>query len=577
MNDIKKNYASVQKNILVSMILVPLIPFFSSLAIGYFYFASSLEKNTVSAMKRIVSDHGNMISSFLEERKGDLAFIARSYTFEDLSQKDVLEHVFQTLQNKSHAFVDLGVFDENGVHVSYQGPFKLTGMDYHDTSWFREVLQNRYYISDVFMGFRHVPHFIIAVSENSPTGKWVLRATIDSAFFNEFVKSVRTGKTGEAYLINKNGFYQTEKRSGGMLMEKDPDFAHYSNAHPEVRTFIDKDTSGATQVYATMWLKDNTWQLIVKQEKNDAFHLLRRALSLIVVVMTLGGTGLVVLAFVITGRVVRRIEKTDAEKGRLSEQLIRAGRYAEIGEMATGFAHEINNPLQIMKSEQALMSLLIDDIASKDPQITPAEQENTLLEINDSLAQISIQIERCARITGSILKFGRQEETQAKAVDVRDFMDEVTRMVEKKAGVHGITIEKHLPDSPLLIHADPAQMQQVFLNLLNNAFDAVTQAHGARGGTIIIRTEQIPDKGRVEISVEDNGTGVSPEFLDKIFSPFFTTKPVGKGTGLGLSVCFGIISAMGGSVRVKNMETSGARFTVDLPAMVTDGESVIIS
>lgn len=568
-NDIK-DYTSVKKNILVSMILVPLIPFLSSLAIGYFYFASSIEKNTVSAMKRIVSDHGTMISSFLEERKGDLDLIARSYSFQDLSRKDVLDHVFHTLQNKSHAFVDLGIFDQYGVHVSYQGPFKLTGMDYHDTDWFREVLRNRYYISDVFMGFRHVPHFIIAVSQDSPNGTWVLRATIDSAFFNEFVKSVRTGKTGEAYMLNAEGLYQTEKRSGGALMEKDPDFNHYKAYHEGVRTFIAEDSTGATQVYATCWLKDGSWQLVVKQEKNDAFHLLRRALSLIVVVMALGGTGLVVLAFMITGRVVRRIEKTDAEKGRLTEQLIRAGRYAEIGEMATGFAHEINNPLQIMKSEQSLLALLFEELASPEDHVTAGEKEKNLIEIKDSLAQISLQIERCARITGSILNFGRLEDTQAKPVDIRDFMAKVVQMVEKKAMVHGIDIEMHLPDVPVLIHADPAQMQQVFLNLINNAFDSVTQAHGARGGKIIVRTEEIKDKGRVEISVEDNGTGVSAESLEKIFLPFFTTKPVGKGTGLGLSVCLGIINSMGGSIRVKNLETSGTRFTVDLPVMVNE-------
>lgn len=562
-----KNYTSVKQNILVSMILVPLIPFLSSLAIGYFYFASSIERNTFAAMKRIVSDHGNMISSFLDERKGDLALIARSYSFEDLSRADVLEKVLRNLQEKSHAFVDLGVFDETGMHVSYQGPFKLTGMDYHDTSWFREVLVNQYYISDVFMGFRHVPHFIIAVAQDSPQGKWVLRATIDTAFFTEFVKSVRLGKTGESYLLNGEGLFQTEKRSGGKLMGTDPDFEYYGTYHEDVRTFVAKDSTGVTQVYATLWLKDGTWELVIKQEKNDAFYFLRRAFALIVIVMAIGGVGIVAIAFVITGRVVQRIEKTDTEKGRLAEQLIRAGRYAELGEMATGFAHEINNPLQIMKSEQALMAILLEDMAAYGASTTQGEKETTMAEIKDSLSQISLQIERCARITGSILKFGRQEDTRAQLLDVKQFVNEVTRMVEKKAGVHGIEIEKDFRDDPLLVHADPAQMQQVFLNLINNAFDAVTQAHGARGGRIVVRAGHKSDSHHVEISVEDNGTGVNPDLMEKIFSPFFTTKPVGKGTGLGLSVCFGIISAMGGSIRVRNLESGGARFTVELPCI----------
>ncbi|GAB6095825.1 PAS domain-containing sensor histidine kinase [Desulfatiferula olefinivorans] len=561
-----KKYASVRKNILTSMILVPLVPFLSSLFIGYFYFAASLEKNTVSAMKRIVSDHGDMIRSFLDERRGDLAFIAGSYTFDELSRKETLESVFRNLLEKSQAFVDLGVFDAGGVHVSYEGPFKLTGIDYHETAWFKEVQSKRYYISDVFMGYRNVPHFIIAVAVDSPQGPWVLRATIDSAFFNDFVKGVRLGRTGEAYLINAQGLFQTDRRSGGILMDKDPDFDRYATVHTGVRTLIAEDSTGRTQVYATLWLKDNAWQLVVKQEKDDAFHMLRRALTLIIIVMTLGGAGLVVLAFIVTDRVVRRIEKADREKGRLTEQLIRAGRYAEIGEMATGFAHEINNPLQIMKSEQSLLTLLFDDLAPAGRHITEAEQRQTLDEIKDSLDQISLQIDRCAKITGAILKFGRQEETRVTPLDVRAFMQDVIHMVEKKALVHGITITRDIPDYPLMVQADPAQMQQVFLNLLNNAFDAVTQAHGSRGGSIAVRIHDQADTGRVEIAVEDNGTGVSPEFMEKIFSPFFTTKPVGKGTGLGLSVCFGIIDTMGGTIRVRNLEGGGAGFTVDLPA-----------
>ena len=349
-------------------------------------------------------------------------------------------------------------------------------------------------------------------------------------------------------------------------MEKDEDFHVYRNSHEGVRSFIARDTRGVTQVYATLWVKDGAWLLVVRQEKNDAFHLLRRALVLIVLVMAVGGTGLVVLAFYITGRVVRRIEKTDAEKGRLSDQLIRAGRYAEIGEMATGFAHEINNPLQIMKSEQSLLDILVDDLDPEKNKPTDDEARATLLDVRDSLAQIGLQIERCSKITASILKFGRQEEKEFKTLDVREFMHEIFQMVEKKAQVHAITIVKDIPAKPLMVNADPAQLQQVFLNLINNAMDSVTQAHGAQGGRLIVGIRENPGDRMIEISVEDNGTGVPPDLAEKIFAPFFTTKPVGKGTGLGLSVCLGIISDMGGAIKVRNVETSGARFTVELPA-----------
>jgi two-component system NtrC family sensor kinase len=568
----KMDYTNVKKNILASMILVPLVPFISALGIGYFYFASSIEKSTVATMKRIASDHGTMIESFLNERKADLAFISNTYDYNDLKNPAVLGKVYNELQKKSHVYADLGIFDGKGVHVAYHGPYHLTGIDYHDATWFKEVLKKKYYISDVFQGVRRIPHFIIAVAADSPQGTWVVRATIDSNFFNDFVETVHVGKTGEAYLLNSEGLFQTEKRSGGKLMEKDGDFEVYKNTHDGIKSFIAKDLEGVTYVYATMWLKEGSWLLVVKQEKNDAFHMLRTALFLIMIVMVVGGAGLVILAFYITSRVVRRIEKTDAEKGRLSDQLIRAGRFAELGEMATGFAHEINNPLQIMKSEQSLLTLLIDDLDPRNGTRETEEIFGTLAEVKDSLDQISLQIDRCSRITASILKFGRQEEKETKILDIRGFMNEIVQMVEKKAQVHAIAIVKDMPGKPLMANADPAQLQQVFLNLINNAMDSVTQAHGAHGGQIVVSLKETQDTDGVshlEISVEDNGTGVPKEHLEKIFAPFFTTKPVGKGTGLGLSVCLGIISDMGGTIKVRNLEKSGARFTIMLPAIDT--------
>jgi two-component system NtrC family sensor kinase len=233
--------------------------------------------------------------------------------------------------------------------------------------------------------------------------------------------------------------------------------------------------------------------------------------------------------------------------------------------MATGFAHEINNPLQIMKSEQSLLSMLVDDLDPEKGGQAENEAKLSLFEIRDSLSQISLQIDRCSKITASILKFGRQEEKQFKIVDVREFIHEIIQMVAKKAEVHAITIEKDIPEHPLMVNADPGHLQQVFLNLINNAMDSVTLAHGAHGGRIIISIREKKADKNLEISVEDNGTGVAPDLMEKIFAPFFTTKPVGKGTGLGLSVCLGIVSDMGGTMKVRNMERAGARFTVELP------------
>ena len=558
---VKDRYAAMKRLILAGMIVVPLILFIVIMGIGYYYFTMSIETGTISSMKRIVEDHRHMIDSFLDERRADLEFILQSYRYEELTDTKHLAKVFVRLQKQSNAFVDLGVFNEKGVHVAYQGPFILTGKVYQEAAWFREVLKKGYYISDIFLGYRRIPHFVIALMREDNGKKWVIRATIDTYMFNDMVKKVRIGKTGEAYILNADGIFQTERRSGGSLMDKDPDMFEHPTPQSGIKTFIKKDARRDKHLYATTWLKDKRWLLVVRQEKADAFKALHTASYLIALIMIIGGAALVGIAFYETGRIVRRMERIDTEKDQLGQQLVRASRLAEIGEMATGIAHEINNPLQVMKSEQTLILTILSDLKEKGE----LKDSKDLEELEDSIAQIKLQIDRCSKITHAVLKFGRESEAISTDIDLADFIPEVISMVENKAGVEGITVTQEISEDIPSIQGDPGQLQQVLINLFNNAIDAIVERHGSEGGELTVGAGPKEDE-RVQIYVKDNGAGISPENLKKVFSPFFTTKPVGKGTGLGLSVCYGIIDNMGGIMEVSSKRGAGTTFTIDLPA-----------
>ncbi len=555
-------YGSIRKIILASMILLPFMPFILSLGIGYYFFTTSLETNTILRMRRIVSDHRQMIESFLKERKADLEFIQHAYSYQDLKKTDKLSEVFNFLQKESNAFVDLGIFNAAGVHERYHGPFELTGKIYSQTDWFKEVMKRGYYISDIFLGYRQIPHFVIAVVREEGEQKWVIRATIDPLLFNELVEKVRMGKTGEAYILNAKGFFQTKRRSGGQLMEKCSDKLLYPASPSEIQTFIEKDELGKKYLFATSWLKENNWLLVVRQEKSDAFQALHSAAYLIILISIVGGAVISSIAFYLTNHIVNRLEKVDAEKDQLNQQLIRASRLAELGEMSAGFAHEINNPLQIIKNEHSLITMILAELKENGE----LKVSNSLTELEDSIDQINLQIQRCAKITQAILKFGRKSEPAVENIDLNRYIPELTEIITKKASVHGISIQQIISTVTPHVNVDPAQLQQVLINVFNNAIDAIIEKHGAKGGELKIET-RIGENGMVEIMINDNGCGISPENLKKIFSPFFTTKPVGKGTGLGLSVCYGIINSMGGTMEVESKEGTGTTFFVRLPSI----------
>ena len=553
-------YTAIQRIILGCMIVVPAIPFMLTLIIAHFYFNSSLESSTTATIRRIVADHGRMIDTFLRERKSDLNMILQSNSIEDLSRPIALSGIFHQLQQESKAFIDLGVLNQSGDHVAYRGPFALEGRNYKQSDWFQQVTEKGVYISDVFLGYRQVPHFVMALLRENDGKKWILRATIDTQTFNDLVAAVKIGKTGEAYLVNTSGFFQTQRPSNSSLMEKDPNFTRYPDQSEKVQTFIGKDHTQKSYVYATTKLEEKDWLLVVRQEKEDAFSALRSASYRILLIAVIGGAFIILIALYLSKTIVRKMEKIDHEKGELGQQLVRASRLAELGEMSAGFAHEINNPLQIMKSELSLIQMVWRDI-KKEGHLP--EDENAA-QLADCLDQIQLQINRCGQITQGILKFGRQSEPTPQPIDLKEFIPDILKMVNKQAAVNNIEISHRTDSNTPKIQGDPGQLQQVLLNLLNNAMDAIHAAHDHAGGAIRIETHSAAN-GRVLLLVKDNGCGVKEEDQKRVFSPFFTTKPVGKGTGLGLSVCYGIVQGMGGTMDFWSQPGKGTTFFIELP------------
>jgi two-component system NtrC family sensor kinase len=557
----KRTYYQVLRNkVLALLIIVPLIPFMAALAIGYSYFTSSLENNNFDKIKRIAEDHRAMIQMFLDERRSDLDLIAQTYGYQELIQPDNLKQALDILKAKSGAFVDLGVFDEKGNHLAYQGPYKLSGKNYANEKWFKLAATAQYFISDVFLGFRRVPHFIIAITQKKHGRTWVLRATIDTYLFSEMVRKVRIGKSGEAYILNKKGIFQTLRRSGGELLAKSPDDGNLLTPHQGTISLLKSDQNGEEFLYATCWLNDINWLLIVRQGKKDAFQALSEAINQVILICILGGIFIVGLAFYITNRLINQIEQAETAKEKLDQQLIVAGRLAEIGEMSAGFAHEINNPLQVIRAEQKLMETIMHEMIQKGD----LPQGEDLNELAESLNQIQIQVDRCAQITQSVLKFARKTDPNPRRLNLAEFVGQASSLFSKKAQVSGVSLEIKNTSQSCWVNADPGQLQQVVLNLLNNAFDAVEAKNDSQGQGLVTVSVETGDSQAL-LRIQDNGKGIDSENLKRIFTPFFTTKPVGQGTGLGLPVCYGIVEKMGGSIKVQSSVGKGSTFIIALP------------
>ncbi len=225
------------------------------------------------------------------------------------------------------------------------------------------------------------------------------------------------------------------------------------------------------------------------------------------------------------------------------QELLHKERLASMGQLAAGVAHEINNPLGTI--------LLFADILYKEMDEADPRREDLKLIVDEAV--------RCKNIVADLLNFSRQQEVLAQETAVSDLLNQTIDTVRRQPNFEQVDIVCDFePDLPS-IQADPAQLQQVFINLLQNAAEAM-----AGEGTITL-SARLTDNQQVEIKVADTGCGIPPEHLGKLFTPFFTTKALGKGTGLGLSIVYGIIKMHRGQIGVQSQVGEGTTFTITLP------------
>ncbi len=550
-------YKKLSRKLVLIIMLVSLTPMILVSAIILNQFSTSYQRKIHAHLEVLMRKHRQNIDNFLTEKLSDIRFLASCFTFDQLGSDAFLQEKLANLRQEfGLVFEDLGVIDERGIQIAYAGPYKLEKALYSEADWFKKAVQNKYFISDVFLGLRGLPHFIVSVRNEREGKPWILRATIDFLSFNSLVEKIRIGETGFAFILNRDGQFQTQPAFDAL-----PSNEHY------IRQFltagkkttdgiyiVEKDEDGGrkTNIYAGTYLKNGDWLLIYQQDMADAFADLNRTRKIAFLIVLIGGLTIIITAIVLSKRTVNLIAAADREKEMMNQQMIETGKLASIGELAAGIAHEINNPVAIMMEEAGWIQDLLEEEEFR--------KGRNLDEFERALKQIRTQGKRCKDITYKLLSFARRSVSVTQESDVNEMVREVTELSVQRAKYERVVIRTHIQEGLPPVRLSATEMQQVLLNLINNAIDAMYR----KGGHIDIYTAEENDE--ILLTVADEGPGIPPVNLNRIFDPFFTTKPIGKGTGLGLSICYGIVRKAGGDIEVNSVVDSGTRFTVRLPA-----------
>jgi two-component system NtrC family sensor kinase len=293
------------------------------------------------------------------------------------------------------------------------------------------------------------------------------------------------------------------------------------------------------------------WMLVVAEDPSEHRALLAGARTLAISVVALALAAVSFGTWLTTHAIIKRLVAADKERAAYDAGLLQSSKMAALGKMAAGVAHEINNPLMLIREHAGWVKDLLED---ENPEHIAGYDE-----MKQAAVRIEQNVDRAGDITHRLLGFARRVDPASENMPLNPVVEQAIGFLQNEAGHRGITLERAFTTDEIYISTDVGQLQQVVLNIVDNAIDAT-----GKGGIVNVST--VREGAHAVVRVRDNGPGIPLERLQQIFDPFFTTKRPGEGTGLGLSICYSIMEGLGGSVSAANHPRGGAEFCIRLPA-----------
>lgn len=545
-------YKSLKVRIFFTVGTLAGVPLLIVTAVCFFWLHAVLVEDFSRHLRWQMEHAQTGLETFLDDRVASLRYIASAHSYSTLAQPESLRSIFQKRKQVFSELIDLEVINAQGGRVSYAGPYADNGPNHSEQEWFIRAKVHGSAVSQVYPGDRNLLHYIIAVRQDFPErdGFWVLKASIDEETLTRFVSEIELSERDDAFLIAGPDMLQTHSRFHGAVFERVamPAVSQQKGiALMKFKTEVSGNVLlGATRVQGSPW----TLVALMKPTTLERIYtMLKREILAVYLIIVFVGIG-VMMNYRTTHSIVDRIRDTEKAREEAITHSEHSAKLASIGRLATGVAHEINNPLAIINEKAGL----IKDLFEIYPESSGCQREFLPL-----VNAISDSVNRCRTITHRLLGFARRMDISIEPINVNDVLREVVGFLERELAVRNVRLELNLNENLPEIESDRGLLQQVFLNIANNAIDAV-----ADGGEIVV-SSMLESGEWLKIVIRDDGAGIPKDVLKHIFEPFFTTKDRGKGTGLGLSLSYGIIQRLGGTIEVDSFVGKGTAFMITLP------------
>ena len=542
------DFLRIWKRAIIATATVALVPLIIWALSGYRLTMETIESELVLRTSQLVSNSWRSVSLFLTERRSVLDFIAHDNGLETLKDPARLADILANLNKRFGGFMDLGVIDSSGKQISHAGSHQMEDLDYNPQHWFREVLNRGAYISELVTGPRNEPHVDFAVKREFADGSFfVLHAVLRPEQITKSIAQIDMGTKGDLFIINRDGVLQTPSRYNGPVFNKiSMAVPEYS---PKARVFESINDKKDRFVIGYAYIPDTPYILIMIQEQSEhiqpwykttwAFTGILAASIIMILLVTLG----------VATHLVNQIHAADQERVDTLHQVEYASKMVSLGRLASGVAHEINNPLAIINEKAGHIKdiFTLTETYAKNPK---------LIDLVDSVIST---VQRCAKVTRGLLNFTRHLNLSIQTIDLKEIIDEVKSVLTKEAELRSITVGVAVSKEIPPFESDRGKLEQVFFNLFNSAIGAMSD-----GGHLEIKAMR-KNEDYISVAFTDNGRGIPESDLKRIFEPFYYAKTGHSGTGLGLAVTYALVQEIGGTISVQSRPGRETCFDISIP------------
>ena len=542
------DFPRIWKRAILVIATVALVPLIIWALAGYRVTMETIEADIMQSTFQLISSSRQSVSLFLTERRSVLDFIAHDHTLDTLKDAARLADILDNLNKRFGGFMDLGVIDGDGKQINHVGLHPLKGLDYARQPWFREVLNHGVYISELVTGYRDEPHLDFAVKRSLPDGSFfVLRAALQPDQLRESIAQIDVGAKGDLFIINHEGVLQTPSRRFGQNLNKIP--LTVPEHSPKAQVFESTNASGEQIVIGYAYLSETPYILMIIKQGDEVVQPWYRTDWAFTAILAMSVIMILLVTLAVATHLVNQIHEADQERVDTLHQVEYTNKMVSLGRLASGVAHEINNPLAIINEKAGHIKdiFTLTENYAKDPK---------LIGLVDSVIST---VQRCAEVTRGLLNFARHLNLSIQTINLQEVIDEVKSVLTKETDFRSISVAVKISENIPPFESDRGKLEQILFNLFNNAIGNMKD-----GGHLEI-TAQREDAQAISIAFCNNGPGISQADLKHVFDPFFFSKPGESRTGIGLSVTYALIQEIGGTISVQSQLGKGTRFTIELP------------